>query len=175
TKKQRQAAKAVNFGLIFAMGARGLQAYAQDTYDVEMSLEEAEEFRDRFFRAYKGINDWHNSIKKNPPRVSRSLAGRRYFHREDEGLAGLYNTPVQGSAADIIKNALGMLAGTLKGTGARIIAVVHDEILLESPAENALKVAGILKETMEHADGGFMPDVPLAAEAQVASSWAEKQ
>lgn len=174
SKTQRQAAKAINFGLIFAMGARGLQAYSQDVYNVEMSLEEAEDFRERYFEAYEGIRKWHDSIRKNPPRVSRSLTGRRYFHREDAGLAGLYNTPVQGSAADIVKNALGMLVKTLEGTGAHIIAVVHDEILLEAPSENSLKVAAILKQTMEKAGEKYMPDVPLVAEAQIATSWAEK-
>ncbi len=174
TKEQRQSAKAVNFGLIFAMGARGLQLYSQDIYNVEMTLEEAEDFRERYFNAYVGIRNWQDKIKKNPPRVSRSLTGRRYFHREDAGLAGLYNTPVQGSAADIIKNALGMLVKTLDGTGAHIIAVVHDEILLETPSDNSLKVAAILKQTMEKAGELYMPDVPLIAEAQIATSWAEK-
>ena len=174
TKDQRQAAKAVNFGLIFAMGARGLQAYSQDIYNVEMTLEEAEDFRERYFKAYEGIRNWHDGIKRNPPRVSRSLTGRRYFHREDAGLAGLYNTPVQGSAADIIKNALGMLVKTLEGTNAKIIGVVHDEILLEAPSENALKAAAILKQTMEEAGKAYMPDVPLVADAQIAASWAEK-
>ncbi len=174
TKEQRQSAKAVNFGLIFAMGARGLQAYSQDVYNVDMTLEEAEDFRERYFNAYVGIRNWHDKIKKNPPRVSRSLTGRRYFHREDAGLAGLYNTPVQGSAADIIKKALGMLVKTLDGTDARIIGVIHDEILLEAPSDNSLKAAAILKQTMEKAGEIYMPDVPLLAEAQIATSWAEK-
>ena len=173
TKAQRQAAKAINFGLIFAMGARGLQSYAGDVYGVEMTLEEAEAFRDRYFEAYRGIKLWHDSIKAKPPRVSRSLTGRRYFHKEDAGIAGLYNTPVQGTAADIVKNALGMLMDTLKDTSAGIVAVVHDEILLEAPESEAIDVAIILKNTMESAGNGFMPDVPLVADAHLASSWAE--
>jgi DNA polymerase I len=52
SKQERQSAKAVNFGLIFAMGAKGLQAYAKDTYGIEMTLQEATNFRDRFFAAY---------------------------------------------------------------------------------------------------------------------------
>ena len=156
------------------MGARGLQAYSQDIYDVEMTLEEAEDFRERYFDAYDGIRKWQDNIKRKPPQVSRSITGRRYFHQEDAGLAGLYNTPVQGSAADIIKNALGMLVKTLKGTGAHIVAVVHDEILLEAPSDNALKAAAILKQTMEESGKPFMPDVPLVADVQIATSWAEK-
>ncbi len=174
TKSQRQAAKAVNFGLIYAMGSRGLMAYSRDTYNVEMSFEEAEDFRARFFDAYSGIKKWHEEIRKNPPSISRSLGGRIYYHNDDTGVAALYNIPVQGSAADIIKKALGMLVFSLKGTGARIIAAVHDEIILESPVDNALRAAGILRETMVEAGREFLPDVPLSADAHVASSWAEK-
>ena len=174
TKQQRQAAKAVNFGLIFAMGARGLQSYAGDTYGVEMTLDEAEAFRDRYFLAYKGIKKWHDSIKAKPPRVSRSLTGRRYFHREDTGLAALYNTPVQGTAADIVKNALGKLMDTLSDIDAGIVAVVHDEILIEAAEKDAEEAAVILKNTMESAGEQFMVDVPLVADAHLASSWAEK-
>lgn len=174
TKTERQAAKAVNFGLIYAMGPQGLMAYSRDTYNVDMSLEEAEDFRSRFFNAYKGIKKWHEDIRKKPPSASRSLAGRIYYYKEDAGIASLYNIPVQGSAADIIKKALGLLVHRLKGTGVKIIAVVHDEIVLEAPVDQALRAAGILRETMVEAGKEFMPDVPLAADARVASSWAEK-
>jgi DNA polymerase-1 len=174
TRSQRQAAKAVNFGLIFAMGARGLKSYSEDVYGVEMSLDEAEAFRSRYFEAYRGIREWHDSIKAKPPRVSRSLTGRRYFHKEDAGIAGLFNTPVQGTAADIVKNALGKLVVSLKGTKSRIVAVVHDEILLEAPMDTAEETAYILKKTMESAGDGFMTEVPLLADAHLASSWAEK-
>ena len=54
TKEERQAAKAVNFGLIYAMGVKGLQAYAQETYGVQMTEEKAQLFRDRFFEVYQG-------------------------------------------------------------------------------------------------------------------------
>jgi DNA polymerase I len=174
TKEERQSAKAMNFGLVFAMGAKGLQIYAKETYDVDMTLEEAEQFRNRFFKAYQGVAAWHKRLKNNPPRQSRTVAGRKHVYRENAALAELCNTPVQGSAADIIKNALGRLVDRLSNTNTKIVALVHDEIVLEAESEKADEVARILKETMESAGGEYLRLVPLLAEVQIADSWAEK-
>jgi DNA polymerase I len=174
TKGERQSAKAMNFGLVFAMGAKGLQTYAKETYDVDMTLEDAEQFRNRFFHAYKGVAAWHKWLKTNPPAQSRTVAGRKHVYGGQGGLSGLCNTPVQGSAADIIKNALGKLVDRLGNTNTKIIAVVHDEVVLETKCEQADEVARILKETMESAGAEYLKLVPLLAEVQIADSWAEK-
>lgn len=174
TKEERQSAKAMNFGLVFAMGAKGLQIYAKETYDVDMTLEEAEKFRNRFFNAYKGVALWHKRLKNSPPAQSRTIAGRKHAYGEGAGLSGLCNTPVQGSAADIVKNALGMLVDELSNTDTKIVAVVHDEIVLETEDKHAAEVARILKETMEKAGAQYLRLVPVLAEVQVADSWAEK-
>ena len=76
TKAQRQSAKAVNFGLIYGMGAAGLQQYARQSYGVEMPLEQATRFRDSFFKAYPGIAGWHRRIKNAKPTEERTLTGR---------------------------------------------------------------------------------------------------
>ena len=174
TKVQRQAAKAVNFGLIFGMGAAGLQKYARQPYGVEMSLEQATGFRDSFFSAYPGIAAWHQRIKNAKPTEERSLSGRKFTFNQDSGAAGLYNTPVQGTAADIAKAALGILAKRTKGTSIRIIVVVHDEILLEAPEGEAGSAATMLKESMESAGNSILSDVPCMAEAKIADTWAGK-
>ncbi len=174
TKEERQSAKAMNFGLVFAMGAKGLQSYAQETYGVDMTLEQAEQFRNRFFYAYKGVALWHKKLKNSPPVQSRTIAGRKHVYSDNSGLSGLCNTPVQGSAADIIKNALGMLVDKLNNTNTKIVAVVHDEIVLETKGEHATEVAKILKETMEKAGAEYLRHVPILAEVQIADSWAEK-
>jgi len=174
TKKQRQAAKAVNFGLVFGMGASGLQAYARETYGVEMSAEEAELFKKRFFSAYRGVDAWHKAIQRNKPSVSRTLAERKHIYSRDSGMSGRYNTPVQGTAADILKNALGMLYNELKDTNTFVVAVIHDEIVLECDDIKAEETALLLKNTMEKAGSRYMKDVPVVAEASTADSWAEK-
>lgn len=174
TPQERQAAKAVNFGLIFGMGAPGLQQYAQQNYGVEMSLEQATEFRERFFKAYTGIHRWHQSIKAHLPKEGRTLAGRKFVYYEKAGLPGYYNTPVQGTAADIVKKALGLLIERLAGTDTYIVGIVHDEILLESPAEEAHTMAALLKSTMEEAANAILPKVPTKVDVLVSESWAEK-
>lgn len=73
TKQERQSAKAANFGLIYAMGASGLCDYAREAYGVSMSLEQAEEFRQRFFDAYVGIAAMHRKIQEQQPNETRTL------------------------------------------------------------------------------------------------------
>ncbi|MEA3266336.1 MAG: bifunctional 3'-5' exonuclease/DNA polymerase, partial [Candidatus Fermentibacteria bacterium] len=149
TKKERQAAKAVNFGLVFGMGAAGLKAYAMETYGVEMSMDEAEVFKKRFFAGYRGLDSWHKELQKKKPGTSRTLAGRKHTYSIESGMSIRYNTPVQGTAADILKNALGMLYVALKGTDTFIVAVIHDEIVLECDESIAEETALLLKNTME--------------------------
>jgi len=175
SKQERQAAKAVNFGLIYAMGARGLQGYAKSVYGVELSLKEAELFRSRFFSAYKGIAKWHERMKRAADiRESRTLSGRRILFREQPGITALLNMPVQGTAADIVKKALGMLVPVTKRLGGSIIATVHDEILLEVPELIAEEAAQELKAVMEAAGVYYLKKVPVTAETVIADSWADK-
>lgn len=175
TKAERQAAKAVNFGLIYAMGAKGLQGYAKTVYGIDMSLEEAEIFRGRFFKAYSGIAEWHASVKRsNNVKESRTLSGRRCVYTKEPGITALLNIPVQGTAADIAKKALGMLAPVVKELNGHIAATVHDEILLEVPETEASHAAVELKRIMEAAGAFYLKKVPVIAETIIADSWAEK-
>jgi DNA polymerase I-like protein with 3'-5' exonuclease and polymerase domains len=175
TKLERQSAKAINFGLIYAMGAKGLQGYAKTVYGVDMKLEEAELFRDRFFNAYSGIANWHSRMKRSSNvKEVRTLSGRRCVYEEELGITGLLNTPVQGTAADIAKKALGMLVPVVKKLNGHIIATVHDEILLEVAEEKAEEAARLLKEIMERAGAYYLKQVPVVAETTIADSWAEK-
>ena len=174
TKTERQAAKAVNFGLLFAMGARGLQDYAAEQYGVPLTLEEAERFRARFFEGYPGISAWHRSLRDHPPTESRTLSGRRIPLGPDTSLSTLCNLPVQGTAADIVKLALGRLSRELSGTAARIAACVHDEILVEAPEADSGTYADLLQRVMEDAERSLLHKVPAAADVAVAYSWADK-
>jgi len=173
TTQERQAAKAVNFGLIYAMGAAGLKQYSLQSYGVEMTIEQAEEFRNRFFRAYTGIAHWHSKLKKSPPTEGRTLTGRKFTFSDKVGLSGLCNTPVQGTAADIAKKALGLLIPRLKDTDTRIIGIVHDEILLEALECDAPLAAEILKSTMEEAGNFILTHVPCQADVSIAPNWSK--
>ncbi len=68
SKDDRKLAKAVNFGLLYGMGARGLRSYALRSYGVEMSLEEAALYRKRFFEIYPALKRWHEHERRNSDR-----------------------------------------------------------------------------------------------------------
>jgi len=174
TKEERQAAKAINFGLVYAMGARGLQAYSETTYGVRMTLDKAELFRRRFFEAYSGIANWHKSVRMSGSSVARTLGGRKHRWKKGAGVSGLYNWSVQGTAADIVKQALGDLVNNLSGRPAKIAGMIHDEIIVETRSSEAIETAKILKDTMENAGSHFFHTVPVLAEIVIADSWAEK-
>ena len=174
TKQDRQAAKAVNFGLIYAMGSQGLCEYAKEAFGVTLSEEQAIHFRQKFFDAYAGITAWHRETREKQPNQTRTILGRRRLWNNPPKITELLNSPVQGTSADIVKKALSMLPSSLEGTRAMIVGCIHDEILLEAPIEAADEVALILKETMEEAGRSFLKVIPVEAEVVVADSWAEK-
>ena len=86
----------------------------------------------------------------------------------------LYNTPIQGTAADITKKALALLPQRLTSTGSQIIVTVHDEIILEVAEWVADDAAAILRETMIEAGKAYLSKVPVELEVTVADNWAEK-
>lgn len=174
TKAERQAAKAVNFGLIFGMGAAGLQQYAELSYGVTMTLEEATAFRERYFKAYTGILKWHETVRAALPAEGRTLTGRKFLYDGNSGLPTYYNSPVQGTAADIMKYALGLMVRRIDLHDTYICAVIHDEIILEVPEEKSEETAALLKRTMEEAGNAILPDIPVVSEVVVSDSWADK-
>lgn len=174
SKTERQSAKAVNFGLIYGMGPQGLQKYAEFSYGVPMTLDEATLFCKRFFDAYKGISRWHKELKECSAREGRTLTGRRFTFPHTPTLPELSNLPVQGSAADIIKKALGFLIEKIEGSDARIVAVVHDEILLECDEARSGEVSTLLASVMNDAAQSLLPQAAPSIETIVSESWAEK-
>ena len=173
-KQERQAYKAVNLGLIYGMGAVGLQQTSQLTYGVDMPLGDAERFRKRFFETYGGIAEWHRKIRSDTKREGRTLSGRKFAFGENAGLPERSNIPVQGTAADIIKKALGLLVNAIEGSDARIVAAVHDEIVLECDSSESEHMASVLTNSMEEAANTILPLVPTSVKAVISESWAEK-
>ena len=173
SKQERQAYKAVNLGFIYGMGAKGLQTAADMSYSIAMSLEDATLFRRRFFDTYQGIARWHRDVMNTQSDEGRTLTGRRVMFRKNAGLPERSNLPVQGTAADIIKKALALLVDRIDSE-TKIVAVVHDEILIECPKSQAEQAAAILKSSMEDAVNSILPDVPTTVEPIVSASWAEK-
>ena len=157
------------------MGAEGLRNYARHTFEVEMSLSQAQQFKLRFFRSYQGFNIYYQQQKSSRTRQLSTLSGRiRRFSSGYASLTQKLNSPVQGTAADVIKRALVELTVDLARTGAQIVACIHDEIVLEVAADQAESAKAILEQVMVEAGRHYLPDVPVAVEAAIADSWGGK-
>jgi DNA polymerase-1 len=174
TEEDRRLAKAINFGLIYGMGAAKLRIYAETKYSVTMTLDEAKAFRKRFFDAYSGIAKWHDSIKQAYIRgikESHTLAGRRRKWADKPRLAEMLNHPVQGLNADINKLAMAKLSKLLTKTNAKLICVVHDEIVLECPENEIERVSQMLQRCMIAAAEKFLNPVPVVVDINASDSW----
>jgi DNA polymerase-1 len=172
TKEQRQLAKALNFGLLYGMGAQTLIQHTASGYEVTLSLEEAEQHRRRFFASYPGLARWHRGIPREPI-DTRTLAGRRRLGVEH--FTEKVNSPVQGSGADGLKAALGRLWRHRHEVpvDVRLVATVHDEIVAECRVEDAPEVAAWLTQHMQEAMSEIVASrVPIEVEATIAQDWA---
>lgn len=174
TKEMRTAAKALNFGMLFGMGAKGLVTYAWSSYGVKLTEKEAGEFIDKFFHKYAGLKHWQKREGRKTTKESRTIGGRRRLFEGEARYTQLVNNPIQGTESDILKKALSILPIILKGTNAKLIACVHDEIIVECKEDEGEKVAYILQAAMEKVGEYFLKEVPVVAEATVTKSWAEK-
>ncbi|MBW4571977.1 MAG: bifunctional 3'-5' exonuclease/DNA polymerase [Tolypothrix carrinoi HA7290-LM1] len=175
TPEDRRLAKAINFGLIYGMGASKLQVYAETEYGIIMTLEEAQIFRKRFFQAYSGVAKWHDRIRSTVYgrgiKEIRTIGGRRRRWANKPRLSELLNHPVQGTSADITKIAIAKLFTILGKTDAKLIGTVHDEILLECPEKQVAPVSKILQKCMLSAAAQFLNPLPVKVSIQVARSW----
>lgn len=197
TDAQRRAAKVMNFLLIYGGSARTLQSRVLSDYGIFMSADEAEQAKERFFSCYEGVREWqerqvsemgytvqhhfHNCIQgffTLPLTATTTLLGRRrIWPRFGTGIRAsrfqMYNTPCQGTGADLIKLVMCEVYEKISSEQARIINSIHDEILLEVPEERAAEYAGMLKEIMERIGSELLYPVPVKAEARVMDTLAE--
>jgi DNA polymerase-1 len=171
TPAHRQLAKALNFGLLYGMGAEGLRRYAFITYGVTLTREEAARYRALFFAAYPELRRWH---ERQPRGVveTRTLAGRRRLGVER--FTDKLNSSVQGSGADGLKLALaGLWESRALAPSARLLLPVHDELVVECPAQDADAVASWLAEQMTAAMVALVGDaVPIVVDTAIGPSWA---
>lgn len=180
TKEDRQLAKAVNFGLLYGQYPKGLVRYAETTYGVALSEEQATNIRERFFKTYAGLQRWHQRAwqqAKNRAGETRTAMGRRRLIPENaeewQCFAALVNSPVQGGCADGMKSAILRLAKLLP-PGAGIVSTIHDELVVEASEADAERVKDLVVTTMREAMEGLFPGVPIEVEARVCRSWGEK-
>ena len=177
TSAMRSSCKAVNFGIVYGISDFSL------AQDIGVSRKEAAEFIKTYLDSYPGIENYMSTIKQTAREQGyvTTLFGRRRavpdidsknFNVRSAAERIAMNTPIQGTAADIIKIAMVRVRDRLKREGleSRLILQVHDELILEAPLREKDAAAKILTEEMESA---FKMDAPLVAEANCGASWYE--
>lgn len=177
TKEQRSNAKAVNFGIVYGISDFGLGE------QLGISRKQAKKYIDEYLTEYEGIKKFmDNVIEKakeqgyvetlfNRRRYIPELKSNNYMVRQFGNRAAM-NTPIQGTAADIMKIAMINVHKELleKNLKSKIVLQVHDEMMIEAPIEEAEEVKKIVKEQMENA---VTLKVPLIADVSEAENWYE--
>lgn len=175
TPIMRSRAKAVNFGIVYGIGAFSLAK------DIGVSNKEASQYIKNYLSHYNGVDEYMNNVvekAKQDGYVETMFGRRRYLPELTSGKAMLRkfgervarNMPIQGTAADIIKIAMVRVNERLKRENlqARLILQIHDELIVEAPLNESEYVARLLQEEMENA---VVLDVPLTADAAVGKTW----
>jgi DNA polymerase-1 len=173
TKADRQLAKAVNFGLLFGLGAKGLRGYAKSNYGIDLTEAEARQYVRAFFAAFPGLQRWHRKAGNSGARECRTLANRRRLLDEKTPYTHRLNTPVQGTEADGAKRAMALLwQRRNECPGAFPVLFVHDEIVVECDQEQAQAAAAWLKRAMIDSMKDLIAPVPVEVEVKVGRTWA---
>lgn len=161
SKEERKMAKAVNFGLVYGMGAPKLQIYARDNYGVDMSSQQSGQFRKRYFERYNGLLPWHERQRRCVRTFGQvtSLSGRVRrlpgIYSNDRGVRAEaerqgINSPVQGFGSGDLK-AMGMVEihNTIPHDTCQVKGEVHDSVLLWVREEVADEILTKVKTIME--------------------------
>ena len=175
THEQRSNAKAVNFGIVYGISDYGLS----EQLGIPVKL--AKQYIQEYLEQYSGIKNFMDSITEsakekgyvetlyNRRRYIPELKSNNYMVRQFGARAAM-NTPIQGTAADIMKIAMINVYRELKNRAlqSKIVLQVHDEMMIEAPISEAEEVKQIVKEQMQNA---AKLDVPLVAQISEACNW----
>jgi DNA polymerase I len=177
TPQMRSAAKTVNYGIIYGMGAQRLSR------ELGIGRPKAEEYIKRYFEKFPKVQKFYASQlehARDKGYVVTMMGRRRYLPditsdhggRRQQAERVATNTPIQGSAADIIKKAMVDLDGALRDSGlaSRLVLQIHDELLLEAPASEVEEISKLVVRVME---GAVRLLVPIVVDVGSGKSWAE--
>ncbi|WP_421616956.1 DNA polymerase I [Brevibacillus sp. TJ4] len=175
TSLMRRQAKAVNFGIVYGISDYGL------SQNLNITRKEAGDFIERYFQVFSGVKNWMEEIVKQAKQdgyVTTLLHRRRYlpdirssnFNLRSFAERTAMNTPIQGTAADVIKLAMIRMKETLKDKGlrSRMLLQVHDELVFEVPEDELETMQKLVPEVMENA---LELNVPLKADVNYGRSW----
>ena len=174
TPIMRSRAKAVNFGIVYGIGAFSLAK------DIGVSNKEAKHYIESYLAHYSGVDSYMKNVEKaNADGYVETMFGRRRNLPELTSSKHMIrafgervarNMPIQGTAADIIKIAMIKVDERMKAENlrARLVLQVHDELIVEAPQDESMRVALIVQEEMENA---VKMSVPLTADAAIGRTW----
>lgn len=175
TPYQRSSAKAINFGVIYGMSSFGLSS------ELNITRKEAEAYIDDYFDKHAAVKEFMDSqvaFCREHGYVNTILGRKRYikeinakgYNLKQLGERLAMNTPIQGSAADIIKLAMIKVYNALKGMKSRLLLQVHDELIIEAHKDEVEEVKRLLKDSMENA---IKLSVELLVELNSGNNWLE--
>ena len=177
TPEMRRTAKTINFGVIYGMSAFRL------ANELGISRTTAKNFIDSYFATYSGVQDFINATIEQAEKEGfvETISGRRRYikainsaNKTEKAAAEriAINTPIQGSAADIVKQAMIKVHSELsqKFPEAKLLLQVHDELIAECPENQAEEVANLIKTTMESV---ISLSVPLKVSVETGKRWGE--
>jgi len=175
TKDQRDFAKRLNFGVVYGIGA---QRFSMMT---GLSVTEAEDVLRRYFATYRKLDTYlrESASRAVSDKQARTASGRLVkfnFDAADRQQVSMTqrngkNAPIQGTSADILKRALRLLNEKLKDTSAKIVNIIHDEIVVEVDDFEAEVVAKTVERQMCAAGEEYLQTVPVKVETQIADEW----
>src|SRR5438105_7760838 len=175
TKEQRDFAKRLNFGVVYGIGA---QRFSMMT---GLSVTEAESVLRRYFSTYRKLDSYlrESANRAVSEREARTGSGRLVkfnYDPSDRQQVSMTqrngkNAPIQGTSADILKRALRLLKDDLRNTSAKIVNIIHDEIVVEVDESEAESIAEKVERAMCVAGEEYLQTVPVKVESQIACEW----
>src|SRR2546427_5577090 len=177
TKEQRDFAKRLNFGVVYGIGA---QRFSMMT---GLGVTEAEDVLRRYFATYRGLDSYlrESASRAVSEKQARTGSGRLVkfnFDPSDRQQVSMTqrngkNAPIQGTSADILKRALRLLNDDLRNTSAKIVNIIHDEIVVEVDEGESKDIAQKVERAMCAAGEEYLTTVPVKVESQIACEWAK--
>ena len=174
-KDQRDFAKRLNFGVVYGIGAQRFSLMTG------LSVSEAENVLRKYFATYRGLDNYlrgaaNRAVRERQARTGSGRLVRFRFDEQDRQQVSMTqrngkNTPIQGTSADILKRALRLLKDELHDTTARIVNIIHDEIVVEAGRDQAEEIAQKVERAMCAAGEEYLKTVPVKVETEIADEW----
>ncbi|MEK3933027.1 DNA polymerase [Bacillus sp. FSL R7-0642] len=173
TADERKIGKVVNFGLIYGMTAYGLQKKITFATGKEISYQQAQVFRNRYFGLYPGVLRYQDQMLK----AERIFTlGGRYWSSETTALKSVaisrFNYPIQGTGAEGLKESLAILMQHLPPNW-KLVAVVHDEIVLQVPENESTNAKQCLRIAMQKGMQQLIHTIPIEIDVKISTHWAK--